>query len=137
MYGKHLWRVGKEYHQSKLIGSASFFSQWYFASSGHSRNENLSETVASFFSVRPSSLTCFLMARYTRHKGRALWQAIDLHNKTGPLFLDFNDNLQRHGNSRRCQNISKENGKLGPLLQVPPLPFGCSPCMLIMTKQAT
>ena len=30
-----------------------------------------------------------------------------------------------------------QNGNLGLLLQVPPLPFGCSPRMLIMTEQAT
>ena len=36
-----LWQVSQECHQTKLIGGASFFSQWYFASSGQSRNENL------------------------------------------------------------------------------------------------
>jgi len=51
MYGKHLWRVSQECHQSNLIDGASFFSQWYFTSSGRSGNEKIRDYCKLSFPV--------------------------------------------------------------------------------------
>ena len=67
-------------YQSTLISGTSFFSQWYFPSSGRSTNENLSGMVASSPYRCPSRL-CLSLARsreacFTRPNRRACSQAM-------------------------------------------------------------
>ena len=66
-------------YQSTLISGTSFFSQWYFPSSGWSTNENLKEMVASSPFAGPSRLRRSLArsraARFARPNRRACPQA--------------------------------------------------------------
>ena len=71
-------------YQSTLISGTSFFSQWYFPSSGRSTNEILWEIVASSPFLCPSRL-CRSLARscetrFTRPNMRACSQATENGN---------------------------------------------------------
>ena len=74
-------------YQSILISGTSFFSQWYFPSSGRSTNEILREIVASSPFLYPSRLSRSLArsheTRLTRPSRRACSQA----RQKSPLLL--------------------------------------------------